>query len=252
MNALTSVFIVMTTFLQFFLTTNINAKNSSDPLKIIGENDLINVPSTYADLSEVKAIGRMRLGCTVTHVGKGIAITAGHCLSASSFEGVRNDQKCSSSRYNVRWGVTYGSRGYMTSKCLRVIAIENNSERDYAVLFFDPIPEGFIRVDFAQETKKGDEISIFSHPRKRPLEWSNWCEVDTFFDKSKGNQFGYDCDTEGGSSGAAVLNSNMQVVGIHNFYHGSSNRNGATKITSTPLKYILRGGGMTLSAHHLM
>ena len=56
-----------------------------DPDKIIGANDLVvvspnkeNIPFKYRDL--VEAIGMMDVGCTVTHIGSGYAVTAGHCI----------------------------------------------------------------------------------------------------------------------------------------------------------------------------
>lgn len=217
------------------------ASDDSELLRIIDDNDLKPIDGSYAHQNIIKAIGRMELGCTVTHVGNGLAITAGHCLSQSPYYGVKNNYSCNSAGFSIRWGLTYNSNGYMTSRCVQVVVSEYNSERDYALLKVSPIPHGQATLS-RQKAAMGQEISIFSHPRKRPLEWSGWCRVESLFDKARGHQFGYTCDTEGGSSGAAVLNRKMEVVGIHNYYSGDANLNGATFITSTPVLSVVQNG----------
>ena len=55
--------------------------------KIIGQDDLMtvnaeatNVPPQYKKL--INAFGLINNGCTATHIGRGIVITAGHCFYA--------------------------------------------------------------------------------------------------------------------------------------------------------------------------
>jgi len=218
--------------------SNLSATNTTD--RIIGKNDLVKVPASYANDHRMQAIGLMELGCTVTHVGRGIAITAGHCFASSNFQGVKKNLPCSESKYSIHWGYLEGVDSYLTSQCTNIIATELNSERDYAIFRVSSIPDGFIDVNGATAAI-GDDISIYSHPKKRTLEWSNWCKVEGLISKSNGNQFYYSCDTEPGSSGAAVLDSNDRIVGIHNYYNGPLDRNGATLITKTPLIDLLTG-----------
>ncbi|MBI2602086.1 MAG: trypsin-like peptidase domain-containing protein [Deltaproteobacteria bacterium] len=218
------------------LAVDAGAASSSD--RIIDENDLEKIYAKTGPI--VEAIGRMNVGCTVTHLGNGIAITAGHCFVSSPFHGIRSAGSCESRRYDIKWGVTYTQdAGYLGSKCVKVLAIELNQERDYAILRVNPVPPRHLKVEFEHEIAVGDTISIFSHPSMRPLEWSSYCGVEGFFEQSKGNQFRYSCDTEGGSSGASVLNKEEAIVGIHNYYNAELNRNGATKISSTPLRVFL-------------
>ncbi len=208
------------------------------PGRIIGTNNLVHVPASAANEPRIQAIGRLKLGCTVTHVGNGIAITAGHCFASNNFEGVHENIPCSDVRFSVRWGVTYGTSGYLTSQCMEVIATELNGERDYAIFRVSPVPPS--KIELAEHAPQLDsDISIYSHPRMRPMEWSQWCKVEGFVEKSNNNQFFYSCDTEGGSSGAAVLNSEFKVVGIHNYYTNVLDRNGATLVNVTPLVRIL-------------
>lgn len=208
--------------------------------RIIGDNDLVKVEGTLAQNPKLKAIGRMALGCTVTHVGNGIAITAGHCFTSGIIEDKKENLACSPGEHDVRWGVNYDDEeGYMTSHCTQILAIEKNRKKDYAIFRISPVPDYKMEVAKNHTLAVDDEISIFSHPRRRPLEWSNWCKVEGFLERSAKNQFFYSCDTEGGSSGAAVLDKNNEIVGIHNFYNGPLNRNGATLMASTPLSAIL-------------
>ena len=48
--------------------------------RIIGSNDLTQIILEDHNYDLVNAIGLMKIGCTVTHLGNGIAITAGHCF----------------------------------------------------------------------------------------------------------------------------------------------------------------------------
>ncbi len=215
-----------------------SATHSESLFRIIGTNDLVKIGTDQEAKDYVRAIGRMELGCTATHVGHGIAISAGHCFAENPFEGVRKGTPCGDEEHNIRWGLTYGSEGYLTSKCVKVLAHEFNENRDYTIFKVSPEPSTFLSMR-ATHLTENEKISIYSHPRKRPLEWSGLCAVEKVYPKSHGNQFSYECDTEGGSSGASVLDENNQIVGIHNFYNSEFNRNGATFITSTPLSALL-------------
>ncbi len=206
--------------------------------RIIGKNDLLQVPSSLSHDPRIQAIGKLQIGCTATHIGNGIAISAGHCFARGNFDGKREHLTCSDIKHTIRWGVTYGSEGYLSSHCTEVIALELNSERDYAIFRVSPVPATAMPVNL-EPFKLNDDISIFSHPRMRPLEWSQWCKVEGFVERSLGNQFFYSCDTEGGSSGASVLDKDYRVIGIHNYYNGILGRNGATRLAATPLAEIL-------------
>ena len=206
--------------------------------RIIGNNDLQQVFKTSGMEEITGAVGLMALGCTANHIGNGFVISAGHCFTKQRMPGKLEDIPCSYSRHSITWDKTVDSNQNIKSECQEVIVLEHNSERDYALFTVSPIPEEYLSIsEFAGDI--GEQISIFSHPRKRPLEWSNWCEIESTLEKSNDFQFLYSCDTEGGSSGAAVLNENFEIIGIHNFYNSQSNRNGATFIHKTEIPQIL-------------
>src|SRR5262249_12421118 len=84
------------------------ATNTSDSEVIIGNDDRIvvdadgsNVPMRFRGILD--AVGLLDVpgtetGCTLTHVGNGLAITAGHCVVTSACEGSR-----------IRWGFRDGA-----------------------------------------------------------------------------------------------------------------------------------------------
>src|SRR6187402_1012449 len=84
----------------------ITAKAPAPGEKIIGTNDLTpvkqdgaNIPAKYKAL--VDAFGVLSVGCTATHLGDGIVISAGHCFGATSTR--KNNVPCTGK--TVKWGV---------------------------------------------------------------------------------------------------------------------------------------------------
>ena len=205
----------------------------SDLSRIIGNNDLEQVVMDTDNDLLVKAIGRMRVGCTVTHIGGGIALTAGHCFSRSHFEGVEKARPCNVERFRLVWGLAEGNQAPMPGKCKEIIAFEYNERRDYAFLRVDPAPSSYLKLNFALP-HLGEQISIYSHPHKRPLEWSNYCQIEDIFGEHKDGLFVYSCDTEVGSSGAPIVNQNNEIIGLHSFYDDEIDRNGGMPLALLP------------------
>lgn len=201
--------------------------------KIIDENDLQPVKESKETEYITKAMGMMNLGCTVTHIGQGLALTAGHCFYPFKFSGIVTEEPCGSDDYDINWGLTVNNNAYMTSDCEQIVLLEHNSKKDYALFEVNPSPNVSIPIQFNGTYQLNQPISIFSFPKKRPLEWSGWCTIEDVVPFSNNNQFSYSCDTEGGSSGASVLNDQFEIVGIHNYYSQDINRNGATFIHQT-------------------
>ena len=208
--------------------------------KIIGTNDLTpvkqdgaNIPAKYAAL--VDAFGVLSVGCTATHIGNGIVLSAGHCFSATSTR--KDNVPCAGK--TVKWGVRVDKASYLTSKCETVLAMEQSDARDYAIFRVSPVPTATVAIDAARRPALNTTLTIFSHPQLRPLEWSKTCPL---LDASAGgwgaDQFTHQCDTEGGSSGATILDdSTLKVVGIHD--GGLMPWNYGTYLSDTPIAELL-------------
>lgn len=226
--------------------SDLDTHNSS---VILGSPDLIsvardgsNVPARYRGLYD--AIGRMMpMKCTVSHVGNGIAITAGHCFGSARNRAT--NLPCMSETatdITIEWGVRgdLDAQGYMVSRCTKILAIEyHEKETDFAVIQVSPAPNAAVPISFDRPAQER-ELTIFGHPRGRPLEWSQLCKRRAQLHPSV---FKHDCDTEPGSSGSGVIDdATLRVIGIHN--GGIAGEyNYATFLADTALSDILAGGG---------
>ena len=219
------------------VTSVANIENPSEIEKIIGENDLTplnadgsNVPEKYR--SQIDAYGKISMGCTATHIGNGLVISAGHCFDAPSKRA--NNMPCAD--ITVEWGVRAGREAYLKSKCVKVLAAELNDDRDYAILLVSPAPTATIDVDYSKRVGQSTKITIFGHPQMRPLEWSKVCTVEPSSNGPWGkDQFAHQCDTEPGNSGSTVIDdSSLKVIGIHD--GGRAPWNYATYLYDTPIR----------------
>src|SRR5690606_16580312 len=99
-----------------------------DPNFIEVDDKMENIPPEFKRIA--KSIGRVSMSCTATHIGKGLALTAGHCLRAS--ESVEYDQSCEG--ITIRWGYRGSKKKRLKSKCLRILVMQNKPGADYALL----------------------------------------------------------------------------------------------------------------------
>jgi len=207
--------------------------------KIIGKNDLIpvlrdgaNIPEKYSRL--IDAFGKISMGCTATHIGKGLVLTAGHCFEASSR---RSAKTCDG--VSVSWGYRKDKAPYLISQCEAVLAAEYNDNRDYAIFKVDKAPTEKVEFDLQSRPKVGNALTIFGHPQARPLEWSQTCVLETSARGGWGtDQFSHQCDTEPGNSGSTVLDDvSLKIIGIHD--GGRTPWNYATYLVDIPLAEFL-------------
>jgi hypothetical protein len=211
---------------------------------VIGANDLVpvlrdgaNIPPKYRPLLD--AFGLSSNNCTVTHVGAGLVVTAGHCFDAPDHR--IDDMPCSDT--TVAWGVRADKPSYLTSSCVSVLAAEHSDDRDYAIFRVTPIPPVNVTADLTERPEAGRTITVFGHPSLRPLEWSQECTVQPSSSGHFGaDQFAHQCDTEPGSSGSSILDDEqLTVVGIHD--GGVFPWNYATYLAATPLAELVHPTG---------
>lgn len=184
--------------------------------KVIGDNDFIPVNADASNLpvgiqSAVDAVGQLNIGCTATHIGSGLVLTAGHCVTRSP-----RSRGGACPQLGVIWGNYGGNKKYSVSKCITIEAREYNERVDYAVLRVTNPPKAAIEVDWLPQDQNGS-IAILSFPRMRPMEWSAGCETQTYHDPARAMvKFSHTCDTEGGSSGAPIFSADtFKLIGIH-------------------------------------
>ncbi|MBA3822102.1 MAG: pre-peptidase C-terminal domain-containing protein [Deltaproteobacteria bacterium] len=214
---------------------------------ILGENDLVrvdpagsNVPAKFRRV--IDAIGRTSpMGCTVTHLGDGLAITAGHCFRDPQprADGLPCVTKHGSS-VTVEWGVRgdLDAQGYLVSNCTQILALAFDLQgADYAIIAVDPAPPAYAGVTF-EHPDAGRMLTLFSHPQRRPLEWSGTCPAGEL---RYPQVVKHSCDSEPSSSGAPVLDdARATIIAIHN--GGIAGEyNYATPVVDTPLADFIGG-----------
>lgn len=206
----------------------------SDTKYIFGENDLKKVMMSQG--GHIEAIGLMSKGCTVSHIGNGIVVTAGHCIKINFIES--STSPCGQNT-EVTWGYTDDNKeNNLKSRCVELIEYEytgNAGPIDYAILRYDPFPDKSLTVKKGFPVE-GEAINIYSHPEKRTLEESGWCEITGTMLTAR-SKFTYFCDTERGSSGAPIFDKDMAILGVHNGRDKDRTYNHATPLFELELDY---------------
>ena len=239
-------------FAVLFLSFSASAQYKfNSPHKIIGENDLVavdatasNIPSQFANL--VDAFGLINMGCTATHIGNGVVLTAGHCFMASRV--LSKDLSCED--VTIDWGVREGKEPYLQSKCEIILFAQTNKfiGNDFAIFKVSPVPPVSVSIELERKAALGDAITIFSHPEELPLQWSKNCVVEESSDLIfTAAALQHKCDTNPGSSGATLLDATTgKVVGIHGGGRLTSEAEGmnyGTFMTNTEVSESLKSIG---------
>lgn len=195
-----------------------------------------NVPFKYHPAME--AIGLISMGCTATHIGYGLVVTAGHCFDADK---LKFKTPCVGDQ--VFWGVREGKAATLVSNCKQLLVKEHTKGRDYALFLVDKAPRVSLPIKLDGRAQLSTRITIFSHPFKQPLTWSGICDIrKSFGSQAPLGMIHHQCDTNPGSSGAAILDANtLEVIGIHGggWAEGVSGYNYGTYIDATYIPTIL-------------
>ena len=216
--------------------------------KIIGENSFVKVTLNGSNVDAplrpyldafgvIKRPTLKRGGCTATHLGNGYVATAGHCFAEGDGDEdeIMIDAPCDGNE--VWWG--YRDQDPKTKKpyiklvshCTRIVyaelsKINNKPIRDFAIFKVDRVPSAKIEANISGRSDFGTQLTTFSYPRGRALEWSQYCNLSKTYKPASNFMFRHDCDTESGSSGSSMLALTSSgipyLVGIHNGGEGAS------------------------------
>jgi V8-like Glu-specific endopeptidase len=204
--------------LIYLFTYSLHAATSN---KIIAEDDLTpvkadnsNIPVKYKNITN--AFGMLSMGCTATHIGNGYAITAAHCFDKNPkylADQLLTNLNCMGT--SIIWGYQQGKPAYLQSQCTKILFLEKSELNDFAIIKVSPVPTAFVEVEMNRKAQLMDILTLFSYPQRLPLRWSKLCamEFDVLYPV---NKLQHNCDTNNGSSGAALIdNETLKIVGIH-------------------------------------
>ena len=164
--------------------------------------------------------------CTGFAVGSNLLLTNWHCgkvaNGAAELPNLYWDpiEVCATTLVDFSWDSDKTSNDF---RCSRVVAIDQGL--DYALIEIQPLngqpPVLPLRIDTAR-LLPDDEIGMIHHPLAMTKQISTNCRVlrdklslPGWIDESAGAEFGHTCDTEGGSSGAPLIDREQHVRGLH-------------------------------------
>lgn len=235
MNLILIIFLQWTSlvFAGNFSDQTINPNNVVDaPNYIAVKEDLSNIPKELHPIA--LSVGRLSMSCTGTHIGNGLIVTAGHCFDAT--EKLQKNVSCKG--ISIVWG--YKNKNSLKGHCQKVLVMQNKPGIDYALIQVDFYPEEFVEIETKKINLSKHEFTLFSHPRSRPLQWSQYCEAEKLDPAPRDKKFIFHkCDTEPGSSGAALINvDSLKIVGLHK---GGAELSDGTLNFSTDIRRTLIG-----------
>lgn len=217
--------------------------------KIIGNLPQIPVRADGSNIDRallpaLDAIGLISIstagGCTGTHIGSGLVLTAGHCFLNGARETSTLQQKAvllqnqPCSGISVSWGYrgspeTGSPRPIITllSQCTQILFLERNANTDFALFRVNTAPDAKIALAFeSSRTSNNTKLTLLGYPNLNPLEWSQYCPLINLAHSSEMAKFYgsgrllYQCDTQRGNSGSALLalsaKGALEIVGLHN------------------------------------
>lgn len=237
--------LVLTLVISIGVFTQINAQAviisrivvGPDNMKLVDAN-LLNIPFKYRQIAE--SVGLMSMGCTGTHIGNGLVVSAGHCFDPAKVA----KHRTSCEGIQVFWNVRNGREPSGVSNCRQVLVLELNNQKDYALFRVDNPPRASVKIKIQGRPALGSRVTIFSHPYKDPLTWSGTCAIIRALNyRLNVNALHHSCDTKPASSGAAIIDAaSLEMVGIHagGVQKGLSGGNYGTYIDWTYIPAVLR------------
>ena len=152
-----------------------------------------------------RVMGWLSNHCTVTHIGSALGVTAGHCVNA--LKNLETNQTCEG--VSVRWISDDMFKLGPSIPCRKILALQQNGDLDFAILEFET--PALNKIEIARSPRLDHPIKILSFPHG-DLTYSMGCQ--SWQDQANLNLVKHDCDTQSGSSGAALLIDN-KIAALH-------------------------------------
>jgi Trypsin-like peptidase domain len=162
--------------------------------------------------------GSVNWACSGVLVAPDLFLTNWHCGAPPTFtsdDGYWSPQIVEDTIIDFSWDDDDLSREYIAAECVAA-----DKALDFAILkvrAIDSAEEARPAVLSSRPVKSGDPIRIIHHPAAMRKQTSDCQVVDAPY-KEQPTDFTHRCDTEAGSSGAPVFDSQGNVVGLH--HHG--------------------------------
>jgi hypothetical protein len=229
-------------FLVGFLLSVFSCKHGTEEVsldkKIFGELEFVAVSSDGANIPEkyrslIHATGYLDSGCTVSHIGNGLVLTAAHCLTPDEIFPDNPDQ-CLKGR-SIQFGIFKDGIKGPKATCIKRLYAEVNITRDVALLHADKFPNEKIEVELEKVPSPNSQITLFGHPDGRPLEWSKYCSLIEVKYCGSQDTFGFMCDSLPGSSGSLLLSAESTVpmaIGVLMGPSDEGDKNCASRVTA--------------------
>jgi hypothetical protein len=216
-------------------------KNDDDTRLVKRLGDYIGMLVSRGDNDEGKPANWC---CSGVLLSPDLYLTNWHCGSAMKVSASNESAYWHATVLDATFVDTSWSKGDRTGEFCCATKVASNKELDFSLLRIKPFPGNTLTPASRKKLKiadpvPSDDLVIVHHPECKPKHVSVNCHMTApslpNWQSGAATDFGHDCDTEGGSSGAPVFTRDGTLVGLHHLGHEIKNgicdkQNKATRI----------------------
>lgn len=227
---------------QASCTDSSEPDNEGDPESTddqYGSYDLVRIANAPAEVySERGPVARLDTGdgyCTGFLISADMLMTNYHCVGYQS--------TCDSTRVQFNYELDSNLQPTPVAEVSCTTLVKANSTYDYAVLkLSSPIGNTYGWYELAPRVPTGEQGTLIQHPngrRKKVALPPNCALLEIADGYAPNSDFRHQCDTDSGTSGAPILDSQFYVVGLHH-WGGASKSGGDTANQAVRMDHIVR------------
>lgn len=229
-----------------FESCSTQLQGGTDPDSVIGTDTRYQITNTtqgvYKRICSITAYWSNGSGGYTKSYGTGFlegpsaVVTAGHVIYNSTKGGwCHHAEVCFARNGSTK---PYGTQSSTTIHTSQAWINSSDSNQDWAVIEIDDDignTTGWFGKLWTSNSLNGTSISVTGYPGDKTPNFSMW-RGNGYIVESLSARLGHDADTAAGESGAAILNSSNQALGIHT--GGTSTENYGTRITEWLYNYL--------------